>query len=94
MGRAGFEQSALKASKTPISGSPRTESGTVKDDQGRNEQVEHSTDPGNTIASLAHLLATLPESDRAELIADMPLDRRRQVARVMAKRIMEGDSDE
>ena len=37
MGRAGFEQSALKASKTPISENPRTESGTVNDDRGQND---------------------------------------------------------
>ena len=37
MGRAGFEQSALKASKTPIPENPRTESGTVKDDRGQND---------------------------------------------------------
>ena len=38
MGRAGFEHGALKASKTPISENPRTESGTVDDKTQQNDR--------------------------------------------------------
>ena len=49
LGRAGFEHSALTRSKTPISKNPRTEFGTVNDDQVQN-------DP-----DLAHLIEVWPD---------------------------------
>ena len=50
--------------------------------------------PSPDIAALADLLTTLPESDRAELLADMPLDQRRQVARLLVKRLTEDSTHE
>ena len=50
--------------------------------------------PPADINSLADLLLTLPESDRADLLAGMPLEQRRQVAQLLAKRIMEGSTHE
>ena len=45
-------------------------------------------------AALADLPTTLPGSDRAELIADMPLEQRGQVAQLLATRITEDSTHE
>ncbi len=50
--------------------------------------------PSPDIAALADLLATLPKPDRAELLAQMPLEQRRQVAQFMAKRLTEDSPHE
>ncbi|MCH8219264.1 MAG: hypothetical protein IH892_21115 [Planctomycetes bacterium] len=45
--------------------------------------------PSPDIAALADLLATLPDSDRIDIIADLPHDQRLAVARHIAKKIKE-----
>ena len=43
---------------------------------------------------LADLLAALPASDRAGIIADLPQEQRLAVARLIAKRITEDSSND
>ena len=57
-------------------------------------EVSSVDDPSPDIAALADLLTTLPTSDRAKLLADMPLEQRRQIAQLLAKRIMEDSTHE
>ncbi|MCH7921360.1 MAG: hypothetical protein IIC50_25755, partial [Planctomycetes bacterium] len=57
-------------------------------------QDSSADDLSPEITALTDLLTTLPESDRAELLADMPLDQRRQVARLLVKRLTEDSTHE
>ena len=50
--------------------------------------------PPPEITALADLLTTLPKADRAELLADMPLEQRRQIAQLLAKRLTENSTNE
>jgi len=45
--------------------------------------------PSPEITTLADLLASLPDSDRADIIADLPQEKRLTIARLLAARIKE-----
>ena len=70
----GIEHPSVKPSKTPISEQRGTESGTVESENAK-------------ITSLVDTLLTLPETDRAAVLADLPKDKRLAVARLLVARI-------
>jgi len=50
-------------------------------------ELSDTSVPSPDIIVLADLLATLPDSDRAGIIADLPQDQRLAIARLLATRI-------
>jgi len=59
-----------------------------------NSAPDRPTAQAEMISTLADLLAALPDSDRAGIIADLPQDQRLAIARLIARRITEDSSNE